>query len=110
MKKVNKDPFSNGTEFMVWEEHNCDKCIKSSQARERKEDGSIFYTNCDEHGMPKCAIQRDIIIRMGSDDPINEQTVTICNDFIMHGKLCPYMKTERKKYPKKIKNQTELEL
>jgi hypothetical protein len=34
----------------------------------------------------------------------------VCYDFVMHGKLCPYMKTERKRYQKKDKNQTTLEL
>jgi hypothetical protein len=107
MKKVNQDPFSNGTDFMIWEEHNCNKCIKASQPR----DGGTRYTNADKHNMPnKCSIQRDIITRMACDEPINEQTVTICNDFTMHGKLCPYMKTERKKYQKKDKQQTTLEL
>ena len=107
MKKVNQDPFSNGTEDMMFEELCCNKCIKSSQPR----DGGTRYTNADKHNMPnKCSIQRDIVLRMFSNEPINEQTVTICNDFTMHGQLCPFMKTERKKYPKKIKNQTALEL
>lgn len=105
MKKVNKDPFSNGTEHMMFEDLCCNKCIKASQPR----DGGTRYTNADKHNMPnKCSIQRDIVTRMACDEPINEQTVTICNDFTLHGKLCPYMKTERKKYQKKIKNQAEL--
>ena len=107
MKKVNKDPFSNGTEDMMFEERCCNKCIKSSQPR----DGGTRYTNADKHNMPnKCSIQRDIVTRMACDEPINERTVTICNDFTMHGKLCPFMKTERKKYIKKDKQQTSLEL
>lgn len=110
MKKVNKDPFSNGTDFMIWEEHNCNKCIKSSEPRISEEDGLTYYTNKREDGLPKCSIQRNIVTRMFNNEPINERTVTICNDFVMHGKLCPYMKTERKKYQKKIKNQTTLEL
>lgn len=106
MKKVNKDPFSNGTEHLSFETYNCDKCIKSSVLKKDQ----ISYTNADENNMPKCSIQRDIVTRMDCDEPINEQTVTICNDFTVHGKLCPYMKTERKKYQKKDKQQTELEL
>lgn len=110
MKKVNKDPFSNGTDFMIWEEHNCNKCIKSSEPRISEEDGLIYYTNKREDGLPKCSIQRNIVTRMFNNEPINEQTVTICNDFTMRGILCPYMKTERKKYIKKDKQQTTLEL
>lgn len=30
MKKADKDPFSNGTEEMMFETENCDKCIKGS--------------------------------------------------------------------------------
>lgn len=104
MKKVNKDPFSNGTEHMMFEELCCCRCIKFSYMRP---DGT--FTNVDDKNMPnKCSIQRDIITRMACDEPINQRTIDVCYDFIMHGKPCPFMKTERKKYQKKIKNQTEL--
>lgn len=106
MKKVNKDPFNNGTEHMMFEERCCNKCIKASQPRE---DGT--FTNADKDNMPnRCAIQRDIVTRMYCKEPINERTVKICHDFIMKGTLCPYMQTERKKYTKKDKNQLDLEL
>ena len=106
MKKlVDKDPFSNGTEFMVWEERNCDKCIKSSQPKD-----DFRYTNADENMMPKCSIQRDIVTRMFCNDPIKQETVDICKEFVLHGTLCPYMKTERKKYTKKVNNQTTLNI
>lgn len=106
MKKVNKDPFSNGTEHMMFEERCCNKCIKASKPRQ---DGS--FTNAGDDNMPnKCAIQRDIVTRMYCNEPINERTIKVCNDFIMHGILCPYIKTERKKYTKKVKNQLNLEL
>lgn len=104
-KKVNKDPFSNGTEYMMFEERCCDKCIKHSHL---KKEGDTEYD--DQYTQIVCSIERDILTRMASDEPINERTITICNDFIMHGKLCPYMKTERKKYEKKIENQTILQL
>lgn len=104
MKKINKDPFSNGTEHAMFEYQCCDKCIKSSQMRENG-----TFTNADENNLPnKCAVQRDIMLRMVSNIPVNERTIKICHDFIMKGTLCPYMKTERKKYTKKIKNQLEL--
>lgn len=102
-KKVNKDPFSNGTEYMRFEERCCDKCVKHSRL---KKEGDTMYE--DEYTKIVCSIERDIFIRMGSDEPINQRTVDVCYDFVMHGKLCPYMKTERKKYIKKDKQQTKL--
>ena len=103
MKKVNKDPFSNGTEHMRFEEFNCNKCIKHSHLRK---EGDTKWE--DEYTKVVCSIERDIFIRMESNEPINQRTIDVCYDFIMHGKPCPFMKTERKKYQKKIKNQTEL--
>lgn len=106
MKKVNQDPFSNGSDHRAFEFYCCDKCIKSSEPREE----GTRYTNADENNMPKCSIQRDIVLRMFSNEPIKQKTIDICRDFVLHGELCPYMKTERKKYTKKVKNQTTLEL
>jgi hypothetical protein len=106
MKKlVDKDPFSNGMDERAFEAYCCDKCIKSSQPRD-----DFRYTNADENMMPKCSIQRDIVTRMFCNDPIKQETIDICRDFILYGVLCPYMKTERKKYAKKVKNQTLLQL
>ena len=35
MKEKSKyPPFSNGTDFMVWTAHNCDRCVKASHLRE----------------------------------------------------------------------------
>ena len=103
MKKVNKDPFSNGTQDMMFEECCCENCIKHSHM---KKEGDTKYE--DEYTKIVCSIERDIFIRMGCNEPINQRTVDVCYDFVMHGKLCPYMKTERKKYQKKDKQQTEL--
>lgn len=100
-KTINEDPFSNGNEYMIFEEYNCDMCIKSSEPR----DGGKRYTNADKDNMPKCSIQRDIMLRMIGDTPIKEETVNICNDFIIHGVLCPYMKTEYPKHKAKVDKQ-----
>lgn len=110
MKKlVDKDPFSNGSEHRAFEAYCCEKRIKSSEPRDGG-DGLIKYINEREDGMPKCSIQRDIVLRMFSNEPIKQETIDICREFIMHGTLCPYMKTERKKYTKKVNNQTALQL
>ena len=105
MKKVDRDPFSNGTEHMRFEEYNCDKCIKHSHL---KKEGDTHWE--DEYTRIVCSIERDIFTRMGCNEPINERTIKVCDDFTLHGILCPYLKTKRKKYPRKYKNQTTLEL
>ena len=110
MKKVNQDPFSNGSEHMMFECRCCDNCIKNSWWDEKHEK----FVNADDKNQPKCSIQRDIVTRMVCDEPIKQKTIDICRDFILHGVLCPYMKTERKKYgkkyEKKVENQTALQL
>lgn len=103
MKKVDKEPFSNGTQYMMFEDMCCDKCIKHSRIKQIDD-----TTNKVEYTKVTCSIERDIFTRMISNEPINERTITICDDFILHGKLCPYMKTHRRKYAKKIEGQTEM--
>lgn len=93
MKKVNKDPFSNGTDFLIFEERNCNRCIKSSQPQK---DG-ISYTNADNKNLPnRCSIQRDIIVRMFSYTPIKQKTIDICRNFILKEEICPYIKLRKK--------------
>lgn len=106
MKKVDKDPFSNGSEEMMFECQCCSECIKYSYMRK---DGT--FTNADDMNMPnRCSIQRDIITRGVCNEPINERTIQVCEDYTLRGIICPYRKTKRKKYFKKLKNQTILEL
>lgn len=98
LKKVNKDPFSNNSEHRCWEQYNCTKCIKNSIYDEKH--GKFTYA--DKHNMPnKCSILRDIMVRMFSDEPIKQETIDVCNNFIIHGTPCPYMITNRKKRNKK---------
>lgn len=106
MKKVNQDPFSNGSEHQLFESKCCTQCIKDSYWSDKLD----RFVNVDAMNQPKCAIQRDIVTRMYCKEPINQRTIDICRDFVLHGTLCPYMKTERKKYTKKVQNQTTLEL
>ena len=91
MKKVDKDPFSNGTEFMLFEELNCDHCWKSSRPKNDNPLGEEDYTKII------CAIQRDIFTRMWSKEPIAQRTIEICRTF-----NCPYKqeKRPRKRYEK----------
>ena len=87
---IDKDPFSNATEFDSWMTLNCDRCVKASVM---KPDGS--YT------MVRCAVQRDIFARMCSDRPISERSYDACQK-----RDCPYRVTERKPRIKKIQGPT----
>lgn len=87
MEKVNQDPFSNGEEHRWWSARNCDKCIKQSHYSERFEKFIV-----------RCAVCRDIEIRMISDEPIAQRTIDICrkND-------CPFRKEHWPKRKRKSK-------
>ena len=85
MKTVNRDPFSNGTEFDRWTERNCDRCIKDSHLK-KYETG---YTKV------VCAVQRDIFSRMWSNEPIALRSYEACQQLD-----CPYRK---EKWPKKAR-------
>ena len=90
MKKVNQDPFSNGTEFMDWDERNCQQCIKGSRMKKYSDPDYPDYTPL------RCAIQRDIFVRMVSDkQPISQRSYDACQNAD-----CPYRK---EKWPKKAR-------
>ena len=61
----------------------------------------------DEYTKVVCSIERDIFIRMGCNEPINQRTIDICNNFVLNGVKCPFLKTQRPKR-KQPKNQTTL--
>jgi len=94
MKKVNKDPFSNGTEYMFWDSENCERCIKGSHLKKDE----------NEYTKIRCAVQRDIFTRMGSNEPISQRTIDATSQAI-----CPYRITERKpRKPNADRKQYEL--
>ena len=85
MKEKSKyPPFSNGTEFMVWTDRNCDRCVKASRLRETKAGGE--YTKF------RCAMQKEILL----DEYVSKRTYDICQK-----RDCPHRQETRKKYPKK---------
>lgn len=96
MEKENKTHhlFSNGTECMVWQENNCEKCVKA-----------VFYRE-KFHAFPKyrCAIQREIEFASVSDGCGSQRAYEAT-----HKALCPYRQTERKKY-NKVEQTLKLEL
>lgn len=97
MKKVNQDPFSNGTEFEVWIERNCERCIKASRFK-RETIAGEEYTKC------RCSIQQDIFIRRVCKEPISQRTIDVCNMT-----NCPYRKEHYPaRKPKKAKGMNDL--
>lgn len=88
--------FSNGTEFMLWQSRNCDRCVKA------------VWFDIENNRMPKyrCAIQDHIELAAVTDGMGNKRDYDAT-----HSRDCPYRKTERKIYKRKFKknpNQTEL--
>ena len=89
-KKVDKDPFSNGSEYAYWDDRNCQRCVKASRYTGRENcDGTDEYTRC------RCAIQRDIFTRMCGSEPISQRTIDACKHYD-----CPYRQEHYKKYPR----------
>ena len=95
MKNQKRFPlFSNGTEFMLWQGRNCDRCIKAVFYNEKK-------NTCPNY---KCRIQEHIEIACIEDGMGNARDYKATHSYI-----CPHIKTERKK-PRKKTNDNELTL
>lgn len=92
--------FSNGTEFMFFEDYNCSKCVKASRYNEKKDTYTKF----------RCKAQEEIIKAAISDGMVSDRVAKVTYDFTMHGTRCPYLKTKRKRYERKVNNQMDLEL
>jgi len=86
--------FSNGTEFMLWQARNCDRCVKA------------VHVSPDTWQFPnyRCAIQKHIEEAAIRDGMGNKR------DYEATRSDCPYKQTERKKRIKKNPKQLELEL
>lgn len=94
MERKKYELFSNGTECMIWQCNNCERCIKA-----------VFY-NEKRGTFPKyrCTIQREIELASVTDGCGTQRAYEATQRSI-----CPYLKTERK--PKKTaedKNQLNL--
>ena len=98
MKLIDLDPFSNGTEFMMWEERNCDRCWKASHIKRGSDPDHPDWTPY------RCAIQREIDFRRFGTNPISQRTYDICQKAD-----CPNRQEHRprKKY-EKHKNEPKL--
>lgn len=81
--------FSNGTEFMMWQERNCEKCVKA-----------VFYNpKTDTYPKYRCAIQKHIEEACIGDGRGSKRVYEACRSTI-----CPQKRTERKAYPRKKKD------
>lgn len=80
--------FSNGTDHALWEDHNCENCIK----------GSHYNEKTDTYTKYRCAIQKEIHEAFWGDG-MGSKRAYDCT----HKWDCSLKKTERKQYPKKPK-------
>lgn len=96
MKKETKKYtlFSNGTEFMVWQTENCEKCVKAVWYNEKTNTFPAY----------RCTIQRDIELACVTDGCGIKRVYDA-----VQKPICPYRQTERKpKKKKEDKNQMKL--
>lgn len=84
MRKKRKDypTFSNGTEFTVWMEANCDRCIKAERPV-IKHKMVVGYAN-----KGRCRVNEEIIESMVTDG-VSKRVNKIINS-----PICPFIKTE----------------
>ena len=90
MKEKSKyPPFSNGTDFMVWTAHNCDRCVKASHLRET--------IAGEEYTKFRCVVQKEILLNAAyPDEYVSKRTYDICQNLD-----CPNRQETRKKYSKR---------
>ena len=81
MSKERFSLFSNGTEFMIWQSYNCERCVKAVWYNEKKD----FYPKY------RCAIQKHIEEAAITDGCGNKR-----DHDATHSRTCPYIMTERK--------------
>ena len=87
--------FSNGTEFTLWQNRNCCKCVKAVWYNEKK----------DIYPKYRCMVQKHIEEAAVTDGMGSKRDYDAT-----HSYWCPYKCIERKRYPrrKKDSNQTDL--
>ena len=81
-KTTTKPCFSNGTEFMAWQDRNCCRCVKAVWFNEKKNAFPAY----------RCAVQGQIEGQAVGLDEVRERTynATQQND-------CPYIKAANEK-------------
>ena len=92
--------FSNGTEFMQFDDCNCSRCVKAAK----------YNPSVGKWTVSRCKAEEEIALAAVTDGMVSDRVAGLTNNFTIHGIICPHLKTKRKRYAKKIDNQTELEL
>lgn len=94
MRTTTKPCFSNGTEFMNWQDRNCCKCVKSVHFNEKTNTYPDY----------RCKIQ----------EQIEGQSVGLVVEITLRTYIatqqaeCPHKQTKRKQYPRKGKESGNL--
>lgn len=99
MKMIDRDPFTSGTEYDMWEARNCNRCWKSSHIKRGSDPNFPDWTPIT------CAIQRDIFTRMVTDEqPISQRSYDICQmlDCPLRQETRPRKKYEKNKHEPKL--------
>lgn len=85
MKKTKEPCFSNGTEFMVWQDENCLQCKKA-----------VWYNGkLDRYPQYRCAVQKQIEGQAVGIDEISQRTYEAA-----HQRRCPFFKSKVEEKPK----------
>lgn len=85
MKKTKEPCFSNGTEFMVWQDENCLQCKKA-----------VWYNEkLDRYPQYRCAVQKQIEGQAVGIDEISQRTYEAA-----HQRRCPFFKSKVEEKPK----------
>lgn len=85
MKKTNKPCFSNGTEFMVWQDENCLQCKKATWYNERLK----------RYPQYRCAVQKQLEGQSIGIDEVSQRTYDAAQQ-----PRCPFFKSKVKEKPK----------
>lgn len=79
MKKTKEPCFSNGTEFMVWQDENCLQCKKA-----------VWYNEkLDRYPQYRCAVQKQIEGQAVGIDEISQRAYDAA-----HQRRCPFFKSK----------------
>ena len=85
MKKTKEPCFSNGTEFMVWQDENCLQCKKA-----------VWYNEkLDRYPQYRCAVQKQIEGQAVGIDEISQRAYEAA-----HQRRCPFFKSKVEEKPK----------
>ena len=87
--------FSNATEFMFWQERNCERCVKA-----------VWYNpKRDSYPTYRCAVQRHIELAAVTDGKGSKRDYEAVS-----APQCPYLQTKRRAAARETQGQPTLQL